>query len=597
MIDEIISEFRDLPLEIQDKLSSSEILEVLKDVEKQYPQRQVSLAEILMRIAIKEIDINNLTGTLEKEYFLDRETARGISIVLKEKIPWPTLGFEIKEKELLEEKAESKYLQLPEKIRNVIFAPENTAIFNQLAEKYNFDINTVITRLAAKDITFDDLDKILVANYHLPISALKDVEENLTKILKPIIQMLETKKTEELKPEALEQEIEKLKESIPTMAPKISYNEAVDNAIKKIGLSFTDESIANRFKHIALSFLNETRGDLEMRIVLKRPQDIGGMGCAEEVADKIIEALEAEKPRIKVEIKKEIPKPELAEGLAMPHEMIPTMTRIQPAAPPPPTFAKATEGRKATEGKPDLSAEVSPSETKAETKPSVLEEKIPTQPLEITPAVEPKKEEPIVEEKPIVPPEAPLTPVELKEEIIGPEEITKVAEEILAETPIIEAPKESEFETEKAVPEPVKPEYPSTRVPETFISIHRPPSEPSRLTMEEIKVTPKIYGPIDELRSIKIEDWKRWGTPNEASQRIQDKINLLGDESLVKKAEGIKAWKESEVNQMYLDIGSESIDKGISVEEVIAMRTKEGRPTLNRDEFDAVVELNQKLRF
>ena len=129
------------------------------------------------------------------------------------------------------------------------------------------------------------------------------------------------------------------------------------------------------------------------------------------------------------------------------------------------------------------------------------------------------------------------------------------------------------------------------------VPVHRPGMKPTGAVVEEVKVKPRIYGPIDELRTIVLANWRRWGTTKEAAQKIQDKINLLAEESLVKKAEGIKAWKESEINQLYLDIGAESIDKGKSVIEVITQRQQAGQPTLTEEEFNAVVELNQKLRF
>ena len=115
--------------------------------------------------------------------------------------------------------------------------------------------------------------------------------------------------------------------------------------------------------------------------------------------------------------------------------------------------------------------------------------------------------------------------------------------------------------------------------------------------MEEIRVNPKIYGPIDELKTITMEDWRRWGTAAEGAKRILDKINLLGEESLVKKSQGITAWKNSAVNRMYLDIGTEAMDNGLSVDQVIAKRQQENRSTLTIEEFNAVGELNQKLRF
>jgi len=121
--------------------------------------------------------------------------------------------------------------------------------------------------------------------------------------------------------------------------------------------------------------------------------------------------------------------------------------------------------------------------------------------------------------------------------------------------------------------------------------------KPNKTMVESVSNQPKIYGPTDELKSISLIDWRRWGTPQEAILKIQEKINLLAEDSLVKKADGIKAWEKSEVNKLYLEIGEESINNGKSIEETINERQKQGRKTLTQEEFNAVVELNQKLRF
>ena len=121
--------------------------------------------------------------------------------------------------------------------------------------------------------------------------------------------------------------------------------------------------------------------------------------------------------------------------------------------------------------------------------------------------------------------------------------------------------------------------------------------KPDKTMVESITNQPKIYGPSDELRSISLIDWRRWGASQEAVAKILEKINLLAEDSLVKKAEGIKAWKESEINKLYLNIGEESINNGKSIEEMINERQEEGRKTLTQEEFNAVVELNQNLRF
>ena len=103
---------------------------------------------------------------------------------------------------------------------------------------------------------------------------------------------------------------------------------------------------------------------------------------------------------------------------------------------------------------------------------------------------------------------------------------------------------------------------------------------------------------MEEIRSLNLTDFRRLASsPEETIKKIKEKIELLEEESFSRKAEAIQAWKQSEINQLYLDIGNESMEKGKSVKEIIESRTMDGRSTLNEEEFRAVGDLNKKLRF
>ena len=112
-----------------------------------------------------------------------------------------------------------------------------------------------------------------------------------------------------------------------------------------------------------------------------------------------------------------------------------------------------------------------------------------------------------------------------------------------------------------------------------------------------VEIRSRTLSPIDELRTFSLVDWRRLGKTADAVTRIKDKINLLEEESLLKKAEGIKAWKESTINKLYLKIGEQAINSGSSIRDVILSRQSNKEQTLTEEEFNAVVELNQSLRF
>ena len=94
-----------------------------------------------------------------------------------------------------------------------------------------------------------------------------------------------------------------------------------------------------------------------------------------------------------------------------------------------------------------------------------------------------------------------------------------------------------------------------------------------------------------------MKDFRRLSKePREATLKIKDKIDLLEDQGFEVKTQGVKAWQDSEVNKLYLDTLRKSLE-GKPVTEVIAERELAGEPTLNKAEFDSVMELNRKLRF
>lgn len=116
--------------------------------------------------------------------------------------------------------------------------------------------------------------------------------------------------------------------------------------------------------------------------------------------------------------------------------------------------------------------------------------------------------------------------------------------------------------------------------------------------MADIRAPYRVLGPVDELRTMSLDEFRRLGTTvADATKKLMEKINLLEEESYTKRADGIAAWKQSPVNQLYLDVGRASMEAAKPVEDVIHERQQAGTPTLTIDEFTGVVDLNRLLRF
>lgn len=126
----------------------------------------------------------------------------------------------------------------------------------------------------------------------------------------------------------------------------------------------------------------------------------------------------------------------------------------------------------------------------------------------------------------------------------------------------------------------------------------RAPLDARKPLMTDIKGPPKVMGPVDELANLSVVEFRRLGgTPQAATEKIKAKIDILEAESLLKQSEGIRAWQNSPVNQLYLILGQEALNTGRQVEDVVQQRTLSQQPVLTKQEFDAIADLNKRLRY
>jgi hypothetical protein len=115
--------------------------------------------------------------------------------------------------------------------------------------------------------------------------------------------------------------------------------------------------------------------------------------------------------------------------------------------------------------------------------------------------------------------------------------------------------------------------------------------------MDDIK-TPQIMSPIDELAYMDLVTFRRLDSdPVRRCRKIEDKVGLLAKEGIDRQLEGIKAWRLNPVNKTYLSMGQDSIAQGKGIDEVIVDLKNKGFNYLTRAEFEAIMDLNNRLRF
>ncbi len=133
------------------------------------------------------------------------------------------------------------------------------------------------------------------------------------------------------------------------------------------------------------------------------------------------------------------------------------------------------------------------------------------------------------------------------------------------------------------------------RIIKTNIKFNRPQKEGR---MQDISKEYKLVGPVEELASLTLATFRRLGAdPERQAQKISDKINILARESLIKKANGLNAWRRSPLYKMYLAIGQASMEHEMPVTEVIKQYLEQEKEIMTSFEFDAITDLNKRLRF
>jgi len=141
---------------------------------------------------------------------------------------------------------------------------------------------------------------------------------------------------------------------------------------------------------------------------------------------------------------------------------------------------------------------------------------------------------------------------------------------------------------------PLAPPQPAPPIPSASFR----PVQTERPTISDIRGVSRLVGPVEEIRAMTLTDFRRLGEHAVACVRkVYEKIQLLSKESYTKRAEGIKAWHESETYRLYLAMGQESLLTGKTIRDIIVERQRQGQPALTEQEFSLTADLNRKLRY
>jgi hypothetical protein len=330
---------------------------------------------------------------------------------------------------------------------------------------------------------------------------------------------------------------------------------SADSALKSAGLTLNEEDL-RRYHNATDLFFRDLRDSIETKSKFTMPSVSGGLGLTDEQADKLMAGL----VRLAAD-----------ERAALKEKVVEDKRQ----------FVSQNVEKMMTE------------ETRKESEESQSLDRMYGQ-IAAKASVSPKKAAPAeAPAKPSAQPAPKFIPV------VSLDEKKKVA----ASTP--PGPKVENSQFPSTAPPPPDLPTPKTQAPAVSAATRPPlpgaviapkPLEP-KPTTADVKFAPKLTGPIEELKSMAVKDFRRLSRdPHEATLKIKDKIDLLAEQSFEAKIAGVKAWQESDTNRMYLDMLRKSLE-GKPILEIITEREASNEPVLTKAEFDAIMELNRKLRF
>lgn len=456
-----------------------------------------------------------------------------------------------------------KFNQLPPEVKNQLSAPAILKSLEDLEKRFKVKLSKIFIKLAVDDLSFDEAVDYLSRHFNLSQPAAQVIRDELASILAgvnrdtpPSAPAPEIKSKDSPVGAGFafamedEKEVKDLTKKIQPAAPRLDYNLLTGEIITAFGEAPKDELLLRRLRNIIVARLRDVRDELETIEALEKEKSRGGLEFSPEASRRLIMITREKIKSGPLTVK--TPQSEAKIDF--------------PAKKPFTQEIKTIQEKKSEEMK---ARWVAAESAKVKDAGSKLNVAAPTKPFI-------KKENglPVVE----IPDSKELLPDKSFEQPVN-----KSAS--------------ASFKKPAPVAQPeIKPE------PKIF-SHPIPPKAlsgqtPDRPNLDGVKFVKKLFGLIEELNSMTLIEFRRLSeNPKEATAKIKEKIDLLEKESYRRRLEGVDAWQQSEVNRFYRLLGQKSLAESRGVETIINERLAIGKPTLTIEEFNAIMELNQSLRF
>ena len=113
----------------------------------------------------------------------------------------------------------------------------------------------------------------------------------------------------------------------------------------------------------------------------------------------------------------------------------------------------------------------------------------------------------------------------------------------------------------------------------------------------EVRLPSKLTGPLEEIEQISLRDLRRFAQNHQGfADRTLERIKILENESFEKRMMGIAAWRKSLLYQQYLNVIQNSLERNISIPEMIGAVTEAESQNMSLREWQTVNRLNRELK-
>lgn len=588
----ILQKYNELPENIRAKVSGDDVMKTLDDLEKKY---EVSLANVVLRVMINDIPFRKLKGYFMFETDLKEDLIDLLVLDLKTKVfkgVYDFLGIEAggNNDSVAVGQAVGGHVLKSKKTDSV---PGNSIADQEIqkeksssSEKENIDYDSI----SLGDDLSDKIDEKTSTSEVQTVTLQRDSNKKEQNIPKKGLQIeAKSGKDQEVIPSSStgvkkvasvlpsnidvklpkEDSIRKFEEKPKNFLEGENKQSEEDKALelmKKLGISFASEELQIRFKKVLKTGINGVRNKIALMDVLKKDVNRGGMGLDDLTVEKIVGDLNLGGDTSSLLKKK--PKPVVTQDKGSKQKGANLETLLQ-----------------------GMDRDIEYDFNNLKKKDQVVS---PVQAKMVQSAQSEKKEE--AKEVPSL---GDIESVENSKKNKRPSNPGEEKEDSSPSSSHLikggQGRKVERVDPVKAQEQEKLKEKPKEKRVNLNVRNIAPEKEGR---MADIKKMPKVMGPVDELRVMDLKVFRRLGkNARKSAMKIKEMVENLEKDGYSHRLKGIKAWRNSPINKMYIQLGSESIEKKAEIDVILASKQLEKGDFLSKEEFRAIMDLNRELRF